>query len=177
VEELTARQREVLEYVRAHSRREGKPPTMQEIGDALALRSKGGVHRLVSVLVERGYMTRAPRESRGIAATHVAGPATAPPPTFPIQGAATGESLVVDPRLLGAADTDRCLVAPAGADYAGAAVREGDLLVIERCPASALRADELVAVRRAGSVVTRLVEGALEHGVIGRVKAVVRIVG
>jgi SOS-response transcriptional repressor LexA len=150
---------------------------MQEIGRALALRSTGGVHRLVSVLVERGYMTRAPRESRGIAATDTAGHPGPPAPTLPIQGAAIGESLVVDPRLLGSADPDRCLVAPAGADYARAAVREGDLLVIERGPASALRANELVAVRRVGSVVARVVDGALEHGVIGRVKAVVRIVG
>ena len=148
---------------------------MQEIGRALALRSTGGVHRLVSVLVERGYMTRAPRESRGIAATDVAGRPSAPARTLQVQGAALGETLVVDPRLLGSADLDRCLVAPAGADYAGAAVREGDLLVIERSPASALGANELVAVRRVGSVVARLVDGALEHGVIGRVKAVVRI--
>jgi repressor LexA len=173
VQELTTRQREVLEYVRAHARREGKPPTIQEIGRALALRSTSGVHRLVSVLVERGYLTRAPRESRGVAVPELAGASWS---SLPLLGTTPGETVVVDGRMLGSADPDRCLVAPAGADYAGAAVREGDLLVIERSPASALRANELVAVRRVGSVVARLVDEALEHGVIGRVKAVVRVI-
>lgn len=156
---LTERQNQVYEYVRAHIRRHGKPPTLQEIGRALAIRSSNGVHKLVTALEAKGYLRRTPFESRGLAL--VTDDQLAPEndaPYLPVVARATsrdpahirprfGRALLVDPQLLGAASPDQCLVAPAGDDgMNGDGLRKGDLLVVEEVGWSEIRNGELVAV-------------------------------
>src|SRR5258706_10594704 len=53
---LTARQKEIYEYIRDHVARKGEAPTYQEIGRALKLRSTNAVAKHLKKLEEKGYL-------------------------------------------------------------------------------------------------------------------------
>lgn len=63
---LTKKQLELLGYIKAAQDREGVTPSFDEMREALALRSKSGVHRLIAALEERGYIRRLPYRARCI---------------------------------------------------------------------------------------------------------------
>ena len=55
---LTARQREAYDFIMKTSNENGVAPSYQEIADAMGLKSKSGVVKLVDILVARGYLYR-----------------------------------------------------------------------------------------------------------------------
>ena len=55
---LTKRQRQVLEYIDASVRRQGYPPSVREIGEAVGLSSSSTVHAHLAALQEKGYLRR-----------------------------------------------------------------------------------------------------------------------
>ncbi len=61
---LTPRQRQVILYIQDHTDAGLRPPTYQQIGDKLQIKSKSGVHRLIHSLIERGYLTQTMTYSR-----------------------------------------------------------------------------------------------------------------
>jgi len=63
---LTPRRQECLDFIRAHIREKGIPPSYREIQDALGLRSKAGVNQLLKGLVARGRITLNPTRKRSI---------------------------------------------------------------------------------------------------------------
>ena len=63
---LTARQRLVLETVRASVERRGYPPSMREIGDAVGLTSPSSVKHQLTALERKGYLRRDPNRPRAI---------------------------------------------------------------------------------------------------------------
>lgn len=63
---LTARQAQVLAYLRAFIAGEGIAPTFEEIMDGCSIASKSTVHRALSVMQERGYIRRLKGSPRGI---------------------------------------------------------------------------------------------------------------
>ena len=63
---LTAKQRELLTFIREWQVRTGESPSFDEMRNALDLKSKSGVHRLISALEERGYIRRLPNRARCI---------------------------------------------------------------------------------------------------------------
>ena len=64
--ELTTRQREILEYIKATVADRGYPPAVREIGDAVGLSSPSTVHSHLSTLVKHGYLRRDPSKPRAI---------------------------------------------------------------------------------------------------------------
>ena len=64
--ELTARQRQVLEFVDAEVRRRGYPPSVREIGEAVGLSSSSTVHAHLAALQDKGYLVRDPTKPRAI---------------------------------------------------------------------------------------------------------------
>jgi repressor LexA len=64
--ELTARQREVLEFVESEVAHRGYPPTVREIGEALGLSSSSTVHAHLAALQDKGYLTRDPTKPRAL---------------------------------------------------------------------------------------------------------------
>ncbi|MCZ7525276.1 MAG: transcriptional repressor LexA [Acidimicrobiia bacterium] len=64
--ELTTRQRQVLEFVDAEVRRRGYPPSVREIGEAIGLSSSSTVHAHLAALQEKGYLRRDPTKPRAI---------------------------------------------------------------------------------------------------------------
>jgi len=63
---LTPRQHELLRFIHAYVTRNGVSPSFDEMRDSLNLRSKSGIHRLISALEERGYIRRLAHRARAI---------------------------------------------------------------------------------------------------------------
>jgi repressor LexA len=63
---LTRKQFELLRFVHERLKESGVPPSFDEMKDALDLRSKSGIHRLITALEERGFFRRLPNRARAI---------------------------------------------------------------------------------------------------------------
>ena len=63
---LTAKQRELLIFIQRRLEESGISPSFEEMKDALDLKSKSGVHRLISALEERGFIRRLPNRARAL---------------------------------------------------------------------------------------------------------------
>jgi repressor LexA len=63
---LTRKQLDLLEFIHARLQRDGVPPSFDEMKEALDLRSKSGIHRLITALEERGFIRRLAHRARAI---------------------------------------------------------------------------------------------------------------
>lgn len=63
---LTVKQRELLLFIDARLKKDGVSPSFDEMREALDLKSKSGVHRLISALEERGFIRRLPNRARAL---------------------------------------------------------------------------------------------------------------
>jgi repressor LexA len=63
---LTKKQHELLMYIHQRVRETGVPPSFDEMRDALDLRSKSGIHRLITALEERGFLKRLQKRARAL---------------------------------------------------------------------------------------------------------------
>jgi repressor LexA len=63
---LTRKQYELLRFIHERLKEAGVPPSFDEMKDALDLRSKSGIHRLITALEERGFIRRLPNRARAI---------------------------------------------------------------------------------------------------------------
>jgi repressor LexA len=66
LEMLTRKQYELLRFISERLKESGVPPSFDEMKDALDLRSKSGIHRLITALEERGFIRRLPNRARAI---------------------------------------------------------------------------------------------------------------
>ena len=99
---LTRKQRDLLAFIHKRVQRDGVPPSFDEMKDALDLRSKSGIHRLITALEERGFIRRLAHRARAIEITRLPedlaagstfvpdvidgnGPAAAPPAAMPVR--------------------------------------------------------------------------------------------
>ncbi|MFB6271329.1 MAG: LexA family protein [Salinibacter sp.] len=160
-ERLTQRQNEAYEFIRGYLDRDNKPPTLQEIGDALGISSTNGVYKLLRTLEEKGWIEREKHKARSIQLTEE----TQDPlgmggglPSLPIVSRTPSDqperlrdrptgTLSVDDRLLrDAQDPEACLLGRAGDDgMNGRGLHKGDLLLIEEMDWADLENGTLVA--------------------------------
>ena len=63
---LTAKQRELLMFIDRRLGETGISPSFDEMREALDLKSKSGVHRLISALEERGFIRRLANRARAL---------------------------------------------------------------------------------------------------------------
>jgi repressor LexA len=63
---LTRKQLELLDFIKTRMDRDGVPPSFDEMKEALDLRSKSGIHRLITALEERGFIRRLAHRARAI---------------------------------------------------------------------------------------------------------------
>jgi repressor LexA len=76
---LTAKQRDLLLFIDNRLKQSGISPSFDEMREALDLKSKSGVHRLISALEERGFIRRLPNRARALEVTKL--PETRPAAT------------------------------------------------------------------------------------------------
>lgn len=63
---LTKKQLDLLEFIHTRVQRDGVPPSFDEMKEALDLRSKSGIHRLITALEERGFIRRLAHRARAL---------------------------------------------------------------------------------------------------------------
>jgi repressor LexA len=63
---LTAKQQQLLRFIQQRLDSDGVSPSFEEMKDALDLKSKSGVHRLINALEERGFIRRLPNRARAL---------------------------------------------------------------------------------------------------------------
>ncbi|HDK02906.1 MAG TPA: transcriptional repressor LexA [Gammaproteobacteria bacterium] len=156
---LTQRQAKTLETIKGHVHLHGYAPTLEEIGQALGVRSKGAIHRLVNALVDKGYVIKERSCWRGLRlAGEVGGP------TLPLAGRiAAGQPIEAIPGedtlnltdfLLG---TDRYALRVQGDSMVGAGILDGDTVVVKQADTA-----------RDGEIVVALIDG--EEATLKRLK-------
>ena len=75
---LTRKQHELLIFIDHHLRTTGFSPSFEEMKEALSLRSKSGIHRLISALEERGFLSRHHHRARALEVLRLPESGTAP---------------------------------------------------------------------------------------------------
>src|SRR6476659_3792448 len=63
---LTTKQKELLMFIHERLKETGVPPSFDEMKEALDLKSKSGIHRLITALEERGFVRRLPHRARAM---------------------------------------------------------------------------------------------------------------
>jgi repressor LexA len=173
---LTARQRLVLDTIRANVEQRGYPPSMREIGEAVGLTSPSSVKHQLTVLERKGYLRRDPNRPRAIEVVHpddsraisplgtrfgveamAPGDATPTPAYVPLVGRiAAGGPILADqvvedvfplPRQL-VGDGELFLLRVSGDSMIDAAICDGDWVVIRRQP-----------VAENGEIVAAMIDG------------------
>lgn len=76
---LTRKQRDLLLYIQNHMQESDIAPSFDEMKDAIGLKSKSGIHRLISALEERGYIRRLQHRARAIEIIRPVEESTVPP--------------------------------------------------------------------------------------------------
>ena len=63
---LTSKQHDLLMFIHERLKEAGVPPSFEEMKEALGLKSKSGIHRLITALEERGFLRRMPHRARAL---------------------------------------------------------------------------------------------------------------
>ena len=96
---LTAKQRELLLFIDTRLNESGISPSFDEMREALDLKSKSGVHRLISALEERGFIRRLPNRARALEVLKLpegrpaAAPSATVTPMRPVAPAAANDTI------------------------------------------------------------------------------------
>lgn len=160
---LTRKQQELLTFIDDRLRSDGVSPSFEEMKEALQLRSKSGVHRLINALEERRFIRRLPNRARALEVLQLpealrAKPAlklVTTPPRPPVQAMIAANDTIIVPlhgRIaaglpMEALESDRSMSVPAallgpGDHYAlevsgdsmiEAGIFDGDYALIKRC--------------------------------------------
>lgn len=80
---LTRKQHELLLFINERLQKDGVPPSFEEMKEALDLRSKSGIHRLITALEERGFIRRLPNRARALEVVRLPEDAQPPKPARP----------------------------------------------------------------------------------------------
>jgi repressor LexA len=75
---LTRKQNELLRFIHERLRETGVPPSFDEMKEALDLKSKSGIHRLITALEERGFIRRLPNRARALEVVKLPEPMSRP---------------------------------------------------------------------------------------------------
>ncbi len=163
MDELTERQKEILDFIVSTSEERGYPPTIREIGEQMDIRSTNGVNDHLKALERKGYLTRAEQQSRSLVPTKrarlVLGMGAKKDATFidvPLLGkVAAGapllatenieDSVRIDSFLLGGNGKEVFALRVKGESMIEDGIHDGDFLFVKKAP-SAHPGDIVVAL-------------------------------
>jgi repressor LexA len=140
MDEITARQRRILEFIRTTVQDRGYPPTVREIGEAVGLTSSSSVHAQLGNLQRRGLIRRDPTKPRAmeVRGPHGRRPAGVTVPLLgritagaPVMAAEQAEDWLQMPAGY-AGEDDHFALRVSGDSMIGAGILDGDVVVIRR---------------------------------------------
>ena len=140
MENVTARQRRILEFIRETVQGRGYPPTVREIGEAVGLTSSSSVHAQLANLERQGLLRRDPTKPR---AMELQGPRRGRPNavSVPLVGRiSAGAPVLADQNIEEflavpadfASEQDHFALRVAGDSMVGAGILDGDMVVVRR---------------------------------------------
>lgn len=144
---LTARQKEILDFIQSFRRDEGVAPTHREICERFGFSSYGTAYKHLKLLSEKGFLKRDRHQRRGMellageegheGALESSGGRVLPflgriAAGRPIEAVSGDETLTVPPALLGARIDDHYVLRVAGESMIGEGIHDGDWVVVER---------------------------------------------
>ncbi|MBT5264252.1 MAG: transcriptional repressor LexA [Rhodospirillaceae bacterium] len=127
---LTRKQHELLSFITKRLEEDGVCPSFDEMKDALDLKSKSGIHRLITALEERGFIRRLPHRARALEILRTADSPAVPqaPPAVHDRPAARGFSPNVIPGNFKQAEREAPATAAGQPQDAGKDAGPGDLV-------------------------------------------------
>ena len=137
---LTARQRQILDFIRDFRRREGISPTHREIRDRFGYSSYGTVHKHLKLLEQKGYLKRHWNQKRGVELTGSAADSgvARQVPYFgriaagrPIEAIAGDEEVTVPEQLLSSGPGRHYVLKVVGDSMIDEGVHDGDFVVVQ----------------------------------------------
>src|SRR5438094_5409490 len=140
MENITARQRRIIEFIRETVHARGYPPTVREIGEAVGLTSSSSVHAQLANLERQGLLRRDPTKPR---AMELQGPRRGRPNavSVPLVGRiSAGAPVLADQNIEEflavpadfASEQDHFALRVAGDSMVGAGILDGDMVVVRR---------------------------------------------
>ena len=152
--DLTPRQRQILEYIKREVQQRGYPPSVREIGQAVGLSSSSTVHGHLGKLEEKGYIRRDPTKPRAIEILEPGGVPAAGVVYAPVVGRVTaGEPILAVENIEGyfplardfAGNGELFLLQVRGDSMIQAGILDGDYVVVRQQP-DALNGEIVVAL-------------------------------
>ena len=138
---LTARQRQILEFIRDFRRREGISPTHREIRERFGYSSYGTVHKHLKLLEQKGYLKRHWNQKRGLELTGSAAESAASAERVPylgriaagrpIEAIADDEQVTVPEQLLASGAGRHYVLKVVGDSMIDEGVHDGDFVVVQ----------------------------------------------
>ncbi len=167
MEQLTERQRRILDFIAQTRDERGYPPSVREIGEAVGLHSPSSVHAQLATLAQKGFLTKDPTKPRAIRVHGAATPTTrarADLVEVPLVGRiAAGGPILAEQNLEDTMALPRDLVGSGtlfaltvrGDSMTGAGILDGDTVIIRQQPeahdgeiVAALVGDDEATVKR-----------------------------
>jgi repressor LexA len=141
MDDLTARQRRILEYIKSATRERGYPPTVREIGEAVGLTSSSSVHSQLENLERKGYLHKDPTKPRAIGLSGAGSPEADWGVRVPLVG-----RIAAGAPTLAEQDVETVLAVPgefigggehfalrvSGDSMTGAGIQDGDVVLVRR---------------------------------------------
>lgn len=158
-------QQRVLDFVRAHIRRHGFPPTYREVGDALGFASPNAARRHLDALRRKGVVELPAHTARGIRVVGGIDESDARTLHLPLIGkVAAGAPILIEAQIEKRLRVDRGLFKPqpdyllrvAGDSMVDAGILDGDLIAVKQMPEA--RNGQIVVARMDGAVTVKVFE-------------------
>ncbi|OUM98082.1 MAG: repressor LexA [Firmicutes bacterium ZCTH02-B6] len=152
--DLTPRQRQILEFIKREVQQRGYPPSVREIGQAVGLSSSSTVHGHLNKLEEKGYIRRDPTKPRAIEVLEPSGAPSGSVIYAPVVGRVTaGEPILAVENIEGyfplarefAGAGELFLLQVRGDSMIKAGILDGDYVIVRQQP-DALNGDIVVAL-------------------------------
>ncbi|HHY05304.1 MAG TPA: transcriptional repressor LexA [Thermoanaerobacterales bacterium] len=152
-EDLTPRQKQILDFIECYITENGYPPSVREIGAATKLKSTSTVHAYLTQLEKKGYLNRNPQTPRAIEVVNrtkskkgtvevpLVGKVTAGEPILAQQNI---ENIVLLPREM-VPDSDVFMLSVKGDSMIEAGILDGDYVIVQVC-STAENGDIVVAL-------------------------------
>lgn len=154
---LTRKQKDLLLFIHERMQNDSDvAPSFEEMKDALGLKSKSGIHRLITALVERGYLERLPNRARALHVTRLPEGAAKRPAPMPVTRAVSNDafqdiplygkiaagtpieaiayetdSIAIPPGMAGSGDLYALTIE--GDSMINAGIHDSDTVIIKRC--------------------------------------------
>jgi len=137
---LTARQKEILDYIRQFRVDRGFAPTHREICEKFGFSSYGTAYKHLKLLADKGFLKRDRHQRRGLEVTAAAREATSEELPFlgriaagrPIEAVSNGETIPVPPLLRPDGPREHYVLRVAGDSMIDEGIHDGDWVVVER---------------------------------------------